>query len=177
MKNIRFASIYLLTLAIIFFALGTFLELHFFHSYSSLMAENDRPIDYRQFIHLVFFLLGFLILVTIYLIEKRETKILKFANRALEREVFERERFQIEREELIGELQKALDRVKLLSGLLPICTECKKVRDDQGYWSQIESFIRDHSEAEFTHSLCPGCAKKLYPDMDLDDGGKPGASR
>jgi len=64
-------------------------------------------------------------------------------------------------------LQLALSEVKALSGLLPICTSCKKIRDDKGYWNQIESFIRDRSEAEFSHGICPDCAKKLYPDMDL----------
>ncbi|MBU0982242.1 MAG: tetratricopeptide repeat protein [candidate division Zixibacteria bacterium] len=63
------------------------------------------------------------------------------------------------------ELQKALDSVKLLSGLLPICASCKNVRDDSGYWNQIEDFIHDHSEAEFSHSLCPTCARKLYPNL------------
>ena len=60
-------------------------------------------------------------------------------------------------------LQIALDDVKKLSGFFPICANCKKIRDDQGYWNQIEEYIREHSEAEFTHSICPGCAKKLYP--------------
>jgi hypothetical protein len=62
------------------------------------------------------------------------------------------------------ELEEALSRVKLLSGLLPICASCKKIRDDKGYWNQIESYIREHSEAEFSHGICPECIKKLYPD-------------
>ena len=67
--------------------------------------------------------------------------------------------------ELIDELQEALDRVNLLGGLLPICASCKKIRDDKGYWNQIEIYIRDHSEAEFSHGICPDCAKKLYPEF------------
>jgi len=67
--------------------------------------------------------------------------------------------------ELIGHLQEALDRVNLLSGMLPICSSCKKIRDDKGYWNQIETYIRDHSEAEFSHGICPDCAKKLYPEF------------
>jgi hypothetical protein len=55
--------------------------------------------------------------------------------------------------------------VKTLSGLLPICAACKKVRDDQGYWQQIENYISAHSEADFTHSICPECARRLYPDF------------
>jgi hypothetical protein len=57
--------------------------------------------------------------------------------------------------------------LKILSGLLPICASCKKIRDDSGYWNQIESYIHKHSNAEFSHSICPECAKKLYPDLDL----------
>lgn len=63
------------------------------------------------------------------------------------------------------ELEKALTEVKKLSGLLPICANCKKIRDDKGYWNQIELYIRDHSEVEFSHSICPECAKKLYPEF------------
>lgn len=64
--------------------------------------------------------------------------------------------------ESVEELQDALSQVKLLSGYLPICASCKKIRDDKGYWNQIESYIHDHSEAEFSHGICPDCAKKLY---------------
>ena len=78
-----------------------------------------------------------------------------------------------ERDQLIVELKDALSKVKLLSGLLPICASCKKIRDDQGYWNQVEMFIGKRSNAEFSHSICPECAKKLYPDFDLyDDDGK-----
>jgi PAS domain S-box-containing protein len=70
-------------------------------------------------------------------------------------------------EELNVELEDALCKVKTLSGLLPICAACKKIRDDQGYWNQIELFIRDHSFAEFSHGICPECARKLYPELDL----------
>jgi hypothetical protein len=54
--------------------------------------------------------------------------------------------------------------VKVLRGLLPICMNCKKIRDDQGYWQKLEVYIRQHSEAEFSHGLCPECAQKLYPE-------------
>jgi len=73
------------------------------------------------------------------------------------------------RREIIAQLHQALGEVKTLSGLLPICASCKKIRDDSGYWNQIETYIRDHSEAEFSHSICPECAKKLYPDLDIND--------
>lgn len=61
--------------------------------------------------------------------------------------------------------KQALDKVKLLSGFLPICASCKQIRDDRGYWNQIETYIRDNSEVEFTHSICPNCANKLYGDF------------
>ncbi|MGC8658645.1 MAG: response regulator [Desulfomonilaceae bacterium] len=73
-----------------------------------------------------------------------------------------------ENRKLIEELQKALAEVKTLSGFLPICSSCKKIRNDKGYWEQIESYIRDHSEAQFTHGICPECARKLYPEFFKD---------
>ncbi|MBU4388645.1 MAG: response regulator [Proteobacteria bacterium] len=63
------------------------------------------------------------------------------------------------------ELEKSLAEIKTLRGILPICANCKKIRDDKGYWNQIESYIHKHSEAEFTHGICPECMKKLYPDF------------
>jgi len=67
------------------------------------------------------------------------------------------------------DLLSALADVNRLSGLLPICSSCKKIRDDKGYWNQLESYIQEHSEAEFSHGICPECSKKLYPDLDGDD--------
>ena len=64
-------------------------------------------------------------------------------------------------------LKKALDQIQVLRGMLPICAACKKIRDDKGYWNQIESYIRAHSEAEFSHSICPECSRSLYPDIAL----------
>lgn len=65
--------------------------------------------------------------------------------------------------ETINALQAEMASVKILKGLLPICAACKNIRDDKGYWNQLEVYIRDHSEAEFTHGLCPECMHKLYP--------------
>lgn len=67
-------------------------------------------------------------------------------------------------EERTAELKESMARVKVLSGLLPICASCKKIRDDQGYWKRIESYIHEHSEAQFSHGICPECAKKIYPE-------------
>jgi len=71
------------------------------------------------------------------------------------------------RKKVIEDLKIALSKIKKLSGLLPICASCKKIRDDEGYWNQIETYIKEHSEADFSHSICPECAKELYPDLDI----------
>ncbi len=78
-------------------------------------------------------------------------------------DITDRKNIEKEKEVVIKELQKALSDVKALSGLLPICSNCKKIRDDKGYWNQIEVYISEHSEADFSHSLCPDCVKRLYP--------------
>lgn len=70
---------------------------------------------------------------------------------------------------IVKDLQKALKEVKTLSGLLPICMHCKKIRDDKGYWDQIENYIQKHSGAQFSHSICKDCLKKYYSDLDIDE--------
>ncbi len=99
---------------------------------------------------------------------QRRTAELSKTNEDLTREVAERKRAEEEREKVISQLQQALSHVKKLSGLLPICASCKKIRDDRGYWLQVEEYIRDRSEAEFSHGICPECAKKLYPEIFAD---------
>ncbi|MBF0526892.1 MAG: PAS domain S-box protein [Deltaproteobacteria bacterium] len=84
---------------------------------------------------------------------------------AVSRDIEERKQAEKEREQVIIQLQRALAEVKTLSGLLPICSSCKKIRDDTGYWNQLESFLGKHSEVVFTHSVCPECAQKLYPNF------------
>ncbi len=84
-------------------------------------------------------------------------------------DITERKKAEEEKEKLISELQTALAEVKTLSGLLPICASCKKIRDDKGYWNQIESYIQYRSEAEFSHGICPDCFKTLYSDLDIYD--------
>ncbi len=85
-------------------------------------------------------------------------------------DITERVQAEQERERLIGELQEALDNIKTLKGLIPICANCKKIRDDEGYWQDVAVYVRDHSEAEFSHGLCPDCVKELYSDFYEDDG-------
>ena len=83
------------------------------------------------------------------------------------RDITERKRAEEALLQERNKLQDALAKVKILSGLIPICCSCKNIRDDKGYWKQIEGYIQDHSDAAFSHGICPECAKKLYPDFDL----------
>jgi PAS domain S-box-containing protein len=80
------------------------------------------------------------------------------------RDITDRKRTEEEREKLILELQDALAHVKTLKGLLPICAWCKKIRDDKGYWTKVETYIKQHSDASFTHGICPECLKKMDPE-------------
>jgi PAS domain S-box-containing protein len=84
---------------------------------------------------------------------------------AVKEDITARKQTEAERDQLIQDLQSALANVKSLSGLLPICAGCKKIRDDKGYWSQVESYIQKHSEAKFSHGMCPDCIKKWYPEL------------
>ncbi len=99
---------------------------------------------------------------------RARTADLEAAKKRLEEEAVARERTRAEREKLIEELQAALQQVKTLKGLLPICANCKKIRDDQGYWNQVEVYIGKNTDAEFSHSICPECMAELYPDL-MDD--------
>jgi PAS domain S-box-containing protein len=83
--------------------------------------------------------------------------------------VIERKQVEVALKQERDKLQDALAKVKILRGLLPICANCKKIRDDKGYWNQIEAYIRDHSEADFSHSICPECAKNFYPEFYKGD--------
>lgn len=84
------------------------------------------------------------------------------------RYAIQRKKNEVEREHLIRKLQTALAEVKHLSGLLPICASCKKIRDDKGYWQQIERYMAEHAEVQFSHGICPDCARELYPELFED---------
>lgn len=75
-----------------------------------------------------------------------------------------------EKDALIRELQKAIGEIKTLRGILPICAHCKKIRDDQGYWNQLENYIQSHSEADFSHGICEECLRQHYPEFAPDIG-------
>lgn len=84
---------------------------------------------------------------------------------AIERDVTAHKASEEERLKLISELTDALGSIKTLRGLIPICAWCKRIRDDEGYWEQVETYVSHHSEAEFTHSICPDCSTRVAPEM------------
>ena len=133
--------------AIIFFCITSMLLV-----YPSLFGS----FNYGEKMAFRFLISLFFIMLIAYLLESsryRFSMLLKKANNELSSQN--------------NKLEKALFKIKTMSGLLPICSHCKKIRDDNGYWNQIEAYIEDHSEAELSHSICQECAKKYYPDMDL----------
>ncbi len=90
-------------------------------------------------------------------------------NQQLEKEISERSAAEAERDKTILNLQQALEEVKTLRGILPICSFCKKVRDDKGYWEQVDVYINKHSQADISHSICPDCTKKHYPYLHSNE--------
>jgi len=99
-------------------------------------------------------------------IRDREGRLLGVSSIA--RDITERKKIEGERTDLIAHLNETLSKVKTLTGLLPICASCKKIRDDQGYWQKLETYVLQHSGAEFSHSICPDCMKQLYPQFTSD---------
>jgi PAS domain S-box-containing protein len=100
--------------------------------------------------------------VSAYPVKDEKGNITKYVH--ISRDITEKKKYEIERERLIKELKESLEQVKTLSGLLPICSSCKKIRNDEGYWTQLETYISQHSNAQFSHGLCPDCLRKLYPE-------------
>jgi len=90
-----------------------------------------------------------------------------FVYRPLNTNMNEIDRLSREKENKIDELKTALNEIKTLRGIIPICSSCKKIRDDKEHWNQIEMYIQEHSDAEFSHGICPECAEKLYPEYNL----------
>lgn len=115
---------------------------------------------------LYFSLAGATILaLTAFLILSRFYKL----NQSLNQEIIHRKDVEAAREKLVADLQKALNNIKELSRLLPICSYCKKIRDDTGYWNQIDAYIEEHTNTVFSHSICQDCARKHHPDLDIYD--------
>ncbi len=112
---------------------------------------------------------GALVEVSLCLSPVRNTRGEIIGASTIARDISDWKRAERDRENLVGELQAALAEVKTLSGLLPICSHCKKVRDDKGYWNQIEHYVHEHSNASFTHGICPECVDVLYPDLKKNE--------
>jgi len=99
-------------------------------------------------------------------------KALRRTQEELEKNIELRETLEDKVIERTKELQEHVDHIKVLKELLPICASCKKIRDDNGYWNQLEVYFRDNSEIEFSHSICPACVQKLYPELFENEEGK-----
>ena len=97
------------------------------------------------------------------LVRERRGEILK-SNHKLQIEILARKRIEEEQERLIVEMTEALTGIKQLKSLLPICPSCKNIRDDEGYWSNLEAYLSKHTDAEFSHGICRNCMKELYPE-------------
>jgi PAS domain S-box-containing protein len=100
--------------------------------------------------------------VSAYPIKDNDGRITKFVH--ISRDITEKKMLEKERERLISELQEALRNIKTLEGLIPICANCKKIRNDEGFWTHFETYIKEHSDVQFSHGICPECMKKLYPE-------------
>ncbi len=135
-------------------------------------VNNEIAKILRKLIYISITILVITIVLLLYIIQSGVKEITR--RRLAEEEL---KKYHDHLEELVAkrtaELQDALSKVKMLSGFLPICASCKKIRDDKGYWNQIESYIRSHSEAEFSHSICPDCFKELYPEHSFIQKNRP----
>jgi methyl-accepting chemotaxis protein len=98
---------------------------------------------------------------------RKHEEELERINQQLRGEITERKQAEEDRDKLIARLKDALAKIKTLTGLLPICSICKRIRNDKQNWEQMEAYIRDHSEADFSHTICPECLKKSYPEFDV----------
>lgn len=96
---------------------------------------------------------------------RRRQRLIFQLNQELSSDIEQRKKAEEEKELLIGELKEALDNVKVLSGLVPICARCKKIRDDEGYWNNLETFLENHSDILFSHGMCQECSDELYGDQ------------
>ena len=101
--------------------------------------------------------------------KERLEELLNETSRQLRLETGEREKAQWEKERLSRELRATSKRAMTLRGFIPICACCKKIRDDKGYWNEVEAYLEEHSEIEFSHGLCPECQKRMYPDFFNED--------
>lgn len=136
---------------------------------TSRRKQYDKVINTGKPVHFEDERAGMTFRISAYPVFDEERKVVKIAVFVVD--ITERKRAEAEREGFINDLREALSKIKTLRGFLPICSSCKKIRNDKGYWEQIEVYIRDNSDAEFSHSLCPDCVSRLYPDLFKDESG------
>jgi len=133
-----------------------------FRSQDEAVLEQNRPLEFEETIPLLGGVYSFI--TSKFPVHDADGKVYAVAGFCTD--ITERKEMEKEREDLIARLRQALEEVGALRGILPICASCKKIRDDKGYWNQLEEYLKMHSEAEFSHSLCPECSDKLYGDED-----------
>ncbi|BBO79215.1 hypothetical protein DSCW_66320 [Desulfosarcina widdelii] len=171
-----YASIFVLPNRIRLVLFGTYMA-----SMVILLIGVYFAIGQSMAIHLInvvaFAIVAFILSRVLFLYNRQDF----FNRRLIDRQSEEIKQQNEKNEALIAELRSALEEVKTLSGFIPICSVCKKIRDDKGYWNQIEEYISTHSDARFSHGICPACMQKMYPeqyasiqskasDPDLDEG-------
>jgi hypothetical protein len=137
-----------------------------FEIYYDISSRKEMLDD--QIVHSYIFIFAIVIslLIAVILSSFKATKAINEQNSAEEELIKYRENLEDLVAERTVELSKALEEVKTLSGFLPICASCKKIRDDKGYWTQVEEYIRDHSDVEFSHSICPDCRERFYTNKN-----------
>ena len=129
-----------------------------FEIYYDITESIDRLDTLLRQVYFVLSLIAGTLLLALFVIFDRASK-----------SIAERKEADEEREKLIKELQEALKEIKALQGIIPICSFCKQIRDDKGYWQQVDHYISEHSEAQFSHSICPKCMKENYPQFSDDE--------
>ena len=127
--------------------------------------ETTDPHFNRQIEHRILYADGTVGYITVrfFIVKDSHSRTVKIYG--VNQDITERKQTEIERERLITELQSAIEHIKTLRGIIPICANCKKIRDDKGYWEQVEAYVSRHTEAQFSHGICPDCMKILYPEF------------
>lgn len=129
-----------------------------FEIYYDISEAKDRLDTLLMSVYFVLLLVSGVLLLGLFVIFDRASK-----------SIAERKKDDAQREKLITSLQEALEEIKDLQGIIPICSFCKQIRDDKGYWQQVDHYIAEHSEAQFSHSVCPKCIKENYPEFSEDE--------
>ena len=141
-----------------------------FEIYYDISSRKEMLDDLIANSYIFIFAIVISLMIAVILSSFKATKAINEQNSTEEELIKCRDNLEDLVSERTAELSEALDEVKTLSGFLPICASCKKIRDDKGYWTQVEEYIRDHSDVEFSHSICPECQDRLYPNKNRKSG-------